>query len=211
MKLAIKQEIGQNTILKDFVRQMLFDQPENTAEVNLIEDGIYHLARFYQHHKNLAPKMATQLAINELVSKSYIKPLANFYVPANLIDQGEVVKLDGTYVNYHLNKLRRDIIKGNIVYDITSSFGQGYSNQQIQQALDRRIKEVLSDGQFRLTEDKKAVYFVYFDERGSHPLFSSPSTIFTVPLRQLNDPISTMDRLLNPWFETTGYEEQYVQ
>jgi hypothetical protein len=145
------------------------------------------------------------------VSKSYIKPLANFYVPANLIDQGEVVKLDGSYVNYHLNKLRRDIIKGNIVYDITSSFGQGYSNQQIQQAFDRRIKEVLSDGQFRLTEDKKAVYFVYFDEQGSHPLFSSPSSIFTMPLRQLNDPISTMDRLFNPWFETTGYEEQYVQ
>ncbi|MFP3017702.1 MAG: hypothetical protein ACEY3E_02070 [Candidatus Tisiphia sp.] len=90
-----------------------------------------------------------------------------------------------------------------IAYDITSSFGQGYSDPQIQQAFVRRIKEVLSDGQFRLTIDKKAVYFVYFDEQGTHPLFSSPSTIFTVPLIQLNDPISTMDRLFNPWFETS--------
>ncbi|MDD9334544.1 MAG: hypothetical protein PV347_00595 [Rickettsiaceae bacterium] len=202
-KLAIKQEIGQNPILKDFVQHMLFDKAENTAEVNLIEDGIYHLARFYQHQKHLDPKVATKLAINELVSKSYIKPLVNLHLPASLVDQGEVVKLDETYVNYHLNKLRRDIIKGDIAYDITSSFGQGYSDPQIQQAFVRRIKEALSDGQFRLTEDKKAVYFVYFDEQGTHPLFSSPSTIFTVPLIQLNDPISTMDRLFNPWFETS--------
>ncbi|MDR0774749.1 MAG: hypothetical protein LBE72_05570 [Rickettsia sp.] len=201
-KLAIKQEIKQNLILKDFVQHMLFDQAENTAEVNLIEDGIYHLARFYQHQKHLDPKAATKLAINELVSKSY-KPLVNLHLPASLVDQGEVVKLDETYVNYHLNKLRRDIIKDDIAYDITSSFGQGYSDPQIQQAFVRRIKEVLSDGQFRLTEDKKAVYFVYFDEQGTHPLFSSPSTIFTVPLIQLNDPISTMDRLFNPWFETS--------
>jgi hypothetical protein len=193
-KWTIKKAIKDSSIMEDFIYRMLEGTPDNAALVEQTKESILNLARFYQYQRHLEPTKATKQAIEQLVAKSYIKPINNLYLPAKIIEDGRLVELNSEYLNYNMNKLRADLINDKVAYDKMHSFGAGYPDER-QLVLDKRIKELLRDGQFKLTPDQKYIYFIYFDEHGVHNLLAGSDTIWHVPLIELNEPPKQQDIL----------------
>ena len=191
-KRIIKRTIEEDRQVKACKNSMLMGQSDNLTEVKLMEQGILSLARFYELDKHLKPKEATELAIKELITKSYIKPLGDLMIPATIVENGELIQLDVDNLNYNLNKLRRDLINGKVPYGQVESFGFNYTDGN-QKYLKEEIQEILRNGQFKLTKDKKSLYFSYVDETGEHPLFMLPDIMFTIPLILLNDQVPSLN------------------
>ncbi len=187
---AIKNSIKESGMVQDFEYRMLQGTPDNAQLLEQIKESILNLARFYQHQHHLEPAKASKRAIEELIGKRYIKPINDLYLPANILEDGRLVKLNSEHLNYNLNKLRADLIYDRLppleAYDKTHSFGRQYEDDR-QKLLDKRMKELLREGQFKLTPDQKHIYFVYYDDQGAHNLLTSDAALWHVPLSQLNN------------------------
>jgi hypothetical protein len=187
----IKNTIRDSGIMQDFEHLMLHGTPDNAMAVEQLKENVLNLARFYQHQKLLKPAKATEQAIERLVTKNYIKPIDDLYLPARIMEDGRQVELNSDYLNYNLNRLRADLIHDRLpmemAYDKTHAFGLQYNDER-QLVLDKRIKEVLRLGQFKLTPDQKYIYFIYYDEHGEHNLLTAGGDIWHVSLTSLNNP-----------------------
>jgi hypothetical protein len=194
----IKNTIRDSGIMQDFEHLMLHGTPDNAMVVEQLKENVLNLARFYQHQKHLKPAKATEQAIERLVTENYIKPIDDLYLPAKVIEDGRLVEINSDYLNYNLSKLRADLIHDRLpvemAYDKTHSFGLQYNDER-QLVLDKRIKEVLREGQFKLTPDQKYIYFIYYDEHGAHNLLTAGGNIWHVSLTTLNNPPSGEDIL----------------
>lgn len=168
---------------------ILSGNSENAPEVTTMKAGLLELSRFYQFDKKMSVKSATDMAFNKLFKTQYTSYYGSwehgeFYIPKNLIDNKQIIELDQNNINYGLIRLKSNIIKQKIGYDKTASFGKEYWNNEFVES--REIKSALRDGTFRLTKNKKSVYYVYFDENGEHPLMESSDRMATWGLLDLN-------------------------
>jgi hypothetical protein len=182
---------------------MLEGMPDKAALVEQTKESILNLARFYQHQRHLEPAKATKYAIDKIISEKYLKPVDNLYLPKTIVEDGNLLELNNEYLNYNLSKLRADLIHDRlpdeINYDKIHSFGMSYSDER-QSILDKRIREVLREGSFKLTPDQRHLYFVYNDENGLHNLLKGDGSLWHLPLTDLNNP-PTSEEIMRRDFE----------
>ena len=185
---AILASVEQKT--KAWQESILAGNVENAPEVTMMKAGLLELARFYQFNKHMSIQEATDTAVNNLFKASYFAPYKDFthgqfYIPRVVIDDKEIIELDEKKINYGLQKLRGDIIRHNIPYDKIASFGREfYESENINS---REVSDALRSGTFRLSKDKKSIYYVYFDDKGEHPLMKSSEEVLTWNLLDLNE------------------------
>ena len=190
-KKEINDKIEKET--KDWQDSILAGNTDNAPEVNLMRTGLLELARFYQFEKHLSVAESTNMAIRNMFKASYIAPYRDwthgkFYVPKTVLDDGEPIELDEKNVNYGLQKHRASIINHQVQYDQISSFGQEYYKGELLDSV--AVDSALRNGAFRLTKDRKSVYYIYFDDKGEHPLLKSNKEKFTIDLLELNKSIA---------------------
>jgi hypothetical protein len=131
-------------------------------------------------------KEATNTAINNLFEASYIAPYRDgnygkFYIPRTIIKDKEIIELDEEKVNYGLTKLRSDLIGDRIEYDKYATFSKDH------EPFPEELEKSLRGGTFRLSKDKKSVYYVYFSKKGEQPLMKSADEILTWDLLGFNE------------------------
>jgi hypothetical protein len=159
----------------------------------LMRTGLLELARFYQFEKHLSVTESTDMAIRNMFEASYIAPHKSwthdkFYIPRTVLDDEEIVQLDERNVNFGLQKHRAGIINHQVQYDQISSFGREYYKGELLDSV--AVDSALRNGTFRLTKDRKSVYYVYFDNKGEHPLLQSNQEQFTINLLELNKSVA---------------------
>ena len=180
----IKKRIDEHISL--WRESILAGQADNAPEVLMMQAGLLELARFYQFDKHMSIKEATDTAINNLFEASYIAPYRDwnhgkFYVPRTIIKDKEIIELDEEKINYGLTKLRSDLIKDRIEYDKYTTFSKDH------EPFPEELEKSLRGGTFRLSKDKKSVYYVYFGNKGEQPLMKSTEEILTWDLLDFNE------------------------
>lgn len=201
-KDALKTEIAKN--MSDWQASILAGKTEEAPKTNLMRAGLLELARYYQFEKHLSMNEAVDMAVKNLLDGSYIVPYTDwkhgkFYIPKSVLEDKDVIELNPQNINFGLKKLRADIINHHVKYDKESSFGlEYYTGEAIKS---REVNYALRGGAFRLTHDKRSVYYVYFDNNGEHPLLKSDKKIFTIDLLDLNKTQSSNDQMINDNFE----------
>lgn len=194
----IKDNINKG--IKDWQAQILAGNTDNAPEVLTMNAGLLELARFYQFEKHISANEASDLALNNLFNASYIAPYKSwqhgkFYLPRSVIEDGKLHELDESNINHNLITLRGNLINNKIEYDYISSFGKEYYRDQTLDS--REVQKALRDGTFRVTKDKKSIYYVYFDNQGEHALMQSEHDVAIWPLLELNNIIAPRDNESN--------------
>lgn len=182
----IKERIDKH--IAPWRESILAGQTENAPEVLMMQAGLLELARFYQFDKHMSIKEATDTAINNLFEASYIAPYRDwncgkFYVPRTIIQDKEVIELGEDKIEYALTKLRTDLINDRIEYDKSATISKEYED------FPEDFAKGLRSGTFRLSKDKRSVYYLIFSKEGEKPLMKSPEEIMTWDLLDLNDVI----------------------
>ncbi len=190
-KDAIQDRIKEKT--KDWQDSILAGNSENVPEVLTMQTALLELARFYQFEKHVSIKEGCDLALRNLFETSYIKPYANWnhgnlYIPRTIIEDGRVKELETVNINYALQKLRGDLINHKIEYDAIASFGKEYYPDEALNSRD--VESSLRGGTWRLSQDKKSVYYVYHDHEAERPLMKSNNEVQTWSLLDLNEVIA---------------------
>ena len=103
------------------------------------------------------------------------------YIPRTIIKDKEIIELDEEKVNYGLTKLRSDLIGDRIEYDKYATFSKDH------EPFPEELEKSLRGGTFRLSKDKKSVYYVYFSKKGEQPLMKSADEILTWDLLGFNE------------------------
>ena len=178
----LKRAIDSNADFKLWKKKTILHQPHNLNEVDVMYDGIRHLARFYQIERALSGTHAVERAVKKLIAENYItdfgffdNSLSSLVLPKHIISDGKIAEIDANNIKQNLLKIRHDIINRNIEFDIDESFGSINDNftdthEQIYKTRDAIIKDLLSSGRFFLSRDKKKIHFYFFSDNNYHAL-----------------------------------------
>ena len=193
-KNAIKKEIKNNRSVQDWEKSMLSGQMDNAEEVDLMKVGLLNLSRFYMRDKQIDTSDATELAVENLLKESYINlsswSLGDLHVPSSILDEGDVQILDKDNLTYNIKRLRADIINHKLDYNKQESFG-------VDDAKAGRVTKALRTGRFRLTPDKKSLYYVFLYQEQENILRDELSQPVLFPLMALNVPIPPNNWLID--------------
>ena len=164
-KNLLKKGIDNNETYVLWKKKMLMHQPYNIGEVDITDQGIRQLARFYQMSEQINEGQAVEKAVEKIIDDNYITKVGSIWdwnsflsklvLPKKIIQDGVVHEIDEAEVRNRLLKIRKDIIDGKIKFDVEKSLGE--------KGQESSIKNVLLNIKAILNKEKKAVYFCVWD------------------------------------------------
>ena len=121
-------------------------------------------------------------------------PSKKIQIPKQIIANGMIQNLNSDYIEANLAELQYGIITNNIPYDHRASFGLDSANDNNKEVIKyeaEKIQEILREGRWKLTPDKKSIYYTFLTQEGHYlPLMADNAQILKFDLLDLNNPQS---------------------
>ncbi|MCC8400130.1 MAG: hypothetical protein LN563_06175, partial [Rickettsia endosymbiont of Platyusa sonomae] len=139
---------------------------------------------------------AVKKATQELISKVYMRlDSKNIIIPRQVVAQRMIIDLNADYIESSLTELQLAIISGNIACDYGTIVAKGSSNiidninDPTGQYAAVKVRESLQQGRWKLTPDKKSVYYTFLTKDGQYmPVMTEDGNILKFDLIELNKP-----------------------
>jgi hypothetical protein len=164
-------------------------QPHNVNDAEFMLSSIRSLSRYFELVNHKTAKEALTLATEKLITDQNHQ-INDLTLPKKIYLGDQEVHLDKSVIARNLRIMKDNIVAGGVPYDERNSFGLGTDIPELQHEIEKRKKQVLPDGKFKLTPDKKGVYFTYFSPDGTyHQLRDQNANLITFDLFNLNNPI----------------------
>ncbi|WP_440617785.1 hypothetical protein [Cysteiniphilum sp. 6C5] len=175
--------------LKSWYEGVISGQPQNINDAEFMLSSVRSLARYFELVNQKGAKDAVKMSVEKLITEQNHQ-INDLTIPKKIYLGDQEVHLDKSVIAHNLVTMKNNIVAGGVPYDERNSFGLGTDVPELQEQIERRKKDVLPDGNFRLTPDKKAVYFQYFSLDGNyHQLRDKNANLITFDLFNLNNPI----------------------
>ncbi|WP_250311763.1 hypothetical protein [Rickettsia endosymbiont of Oedothorax gibbosus] len=191
------KEIDKNGIFKRWSKDLAKSNMQNETEISQTRQAIKYLAKYYQRTEDLMIDKAVKKATKELISEVYMRlDSKNLQIPSQVVAQGIIQDLNADYIESSLAELQHGLIKGTIAYDYITSFRDSRGsnsidniNEPIGQYSTTIVRECLQQGKWKLTPDKKSVYYTFPTKDGQYlPLMVGVGKILKFDLLELNNP-----------------------
>ncbi|WP_375330751.1 hypothetical protein [Candidatus Tisiphia endosymbiont of Oplodontha viridula] len=192
------KEMKDNGIFRQWSSDLVRSNIQNETEINQIRQGIKYLAKYYQHTEDLDIDKAVKKATTKLISEVDMRlDSKNLQIPRQIIVRGMIIDLNADYIESSLAELQHGLINGTIEYDYITSFRDSRRNNIIdnindpigQYAAAAIIRECLQQGKWKLTPDKKSVYYTFPTKDGQYlPVMAGVGKILKFDLSELNNP-----------------------
>ncbi|UCM85913.1 MAG: hypothetical protein LF885_01225 [Rickettsia endosymbiont of Culicoides impunctatus] len=191
------KEIDKNDILKQWGKNLAKTDIQNETEINQTRQAIKYLAKYYQRTEDLPIDKAVKKATQELISKVYMRlDSKNIIIPRQVVAQRMIIDLNADYIESSLAELQLAIISGNIACDYGTIVAKGSGSHIIDNINDPtgqyaavKIRESLQQGRWKLTPDKKSVYYTFLTKDGQYmPVMTEDGKILKFDLIELNKP-----------------------
>ncbi|WP_342257021.1 hypothetical protein [Rickettsia endosymbiont of Aspidapion aeneum] len=165
---------------------------QSGSEIEQMKHGIKYLAAYYHSQQSLSAEDAVKKAREKLIDKVYMNiENKQLQIPRQIIAGNMIHNLDEDYIEANLVELQRGIINGTVPYDYPTCFGISGEDAIGEEAASRIRAEVLRQGRWKMTPDKKSVYYTYLTKDGSYlPVMAAPNKILKFDLVDLNNPAS---------------------
>jgi|GEM_PF-5288586 len=192
----INKEIAKNPVIKKWQRGFYNSDIQNIEEINRTKEQIKYLALHYTKSGELDFEKAVKKATNEIIENRYMSVAGDrLQLPKEIIDNNKIHYLSQDYIDAALSELRGKIINRDIDYDYYTSFGIADTNAIPNEQELQKLREIISNGKWKLTPDKKSVYFTYQTKDGADlPLMQSEKNILKFDLVDLNNPDALEDQ-----------------
>ncbi|MCC8483404.1 MAG: hypothetical protein LN561_02420 [Rickettsia endosymbiont of Labidopullus appendiculatus] len=191
------KEIDKNDILKQWSKDLAKTDIQNEIEINQTRQAIKYLAKYYQRTEDLPIDKAVKKATQELISKVYMRlDSKNIIIPRQVVAQRMIIDLNADYIESSLAELQLAIISGNIACDYGTIVAKGSGSHIIDNINDPtgqyaavKVRESLQQGRWKLTPDKKSVYYTFLTKDGQYmPVMTEDGNILKFDLIELNKP-----------------------
>ena len=184
----MKKELESNSDLRKYYDNRIKGQPQNVPQVEMMKKGVRLLARFYQLERGLDMGDAVEQAVKDLIVDTTITPRNELTIPKKIIQDNKVVELDEDKMKGGLVQLRRHLIQELDSFDSIATFGWVPNNPILQGEAKSRQREILEDGQFRLSPDERFLYYAIAPKNGvERPLMASSTQVWSIPVGQVQD------------------------
>ena len=148
-KKDLETKIQNNSDFKRWKTSFTTEQTHNLQKVENKYTQVLNLSRFYELEHNITGSVAVKRAIKELITEPYIYTTKDMYIPAQILNNGEIEQLNRTRVLNSLVECREAIINRKLPFDELSSFGQlpAKNIEDIEPLIDKYKKEVAERGE----------------------------------------------------------------
>ncbi|WP_341761151.1 hypothetical protein [Candidatus Tisiphia endosymbiont of Thecophora atra] len=190
-KTEFNKAIDENNTIKEWSKNLARANIQSAAEINYMRQGIRYLARYYQRVEGLTIKDSVTKATKKMISEVYMSiDSKNLQIPRQIIVEGMIHDLNADYIEASLSELQVGIITGNVSYNYATSFsvtGDATSDPARKYAAER----VLREGKWKLTPNKKSVYYTFPTKEGHYlPIMATVGQILKFDLLELNNPLA---------------------
>lgn len=189
-KAEFAKAVENNYVFKEWSNTLLRSNIQNQTEVNHMRQGIKYLARYYQRQDGLDTKEAISTATEKLIAEVYMDITSKkIQIPRQIIAGNMIHNLNSDYIEANLSELQNGIITGTIHYDYAITFGFRDVDIAGDEYAAARVEEILREGRWKLTPDKKSIYYTFLTKDGSYkPLMAASQQILKFDLLDLDNP-----------------------
>ncbi|WP_425363415.1 hypothetical protein [Candidatus Tisiphia endosymbiont of Hybos culiciformis] len=191
------KEIENNGIFKQWGKDLAKTDIQNETEINQTRQAIKYLAKYYQRTEDLSIAKAVKKATTKLISEVYMRiDSKNLQIPRQVIAQRMIHDLNADNIEASLVEIQLAIINGSIACDYGTIVAEGNGRNTIDNINDptgqyaaARVRECLQQGRWKLTADKKNVYYTFPTKDGQYlPVMTKDGNILKFDLLELNNP-----------------------
>ncbi|WP_342270049.1 hypothetical protein [Rickettsia endosymbiont of Orchestes rusci] len=184
--------IEEDEDINKWANNLKWQNIQSGSEIEQMKHGIKYLAAYYHSQQGLSPEAAVNKAREKLIDEVYMNiESKQLQIPRQIIAGNMIHNLDEDYIEANLVELQKGIINGTVPYDYHTSFGISGEDAIGEEAAARIRAEVLRHGRWKMTPDKKSVYYTYLTKEGSYlPVMAGKNQLLKFDLVDLNNPAS---------------------
>ncbi|WP_425363931.1 hypothetical protein [Candidatus Tisiphia endosymbiont of Hybos culiciformis] len=192
------KEIENNGIFKQWGKDLAKTDIQNETEINQTRQAIKYLAKYYQRTEDLSIAKAVKKATTKLISEVDMRiDSKNLQIPRQVVAQRMIHDLNSDNIEASLVEIQLAIINGSIACDYGTIVAEGNGRNIIDNINDptgqytaaAKVRESLQQGKWKLTSDKKSVYYTFPTKDGRYlPVVAKDGNILKFDLLELNNP-----------------------